>query len=73
LDDLEHMARQKPPSRAQIAKAVHRDLVEASQRQIVLGHIHPRWLRTDVEAALDRGEDVDAAMIERMRALGPKS
>jgi hypothetical protein len=60
-----------PMTRAQIARADHGDLVRASQQQIVLGHIHPRWLRAEVERRLDRGEDIDAERIEQLRAMGP--
>lgn len=58
--------------RRQIARADHNDLVATSQRQIVLGHIHPRWLRADVEALLDAGQDVVTSDIEEMRKAGPR-
>lgn len=74
LSEYEKAARGPSPKqrRAQIAKADHNDLVVTSQRQIVLGHIHPRWLRKAVETMLDYGQDVTQADIDAMRAEGPR-
>lgn len=49
-------------------RMVTRELVGV--QGIVLGHIHPRWLRAEVEAKLDAGEDVDEAWLIARRARG---
>lgn len=43
-------------------------LVQIGQKQIVLGHIHPRWLRKEVEQLLDLGVEVDQSVIDVIRA-----
>lgn len=66
-------AQRSGPSRGQRrvvkAKAV-RELVEAGANVLVLGHIHPRWLRAEVERLLDLGEAVTAERVEQLRAIG---
>lgn len=59
----------KRQGKSSLAAAV-RDLVTVSQRTVVLNHIHPRWLRAEVERRLDLGEPVDQERIEQLRALG---
>lgn len=51
--------------------AAVRELVEAGQGQIVLAHIHPRWLRELVEAELNAGYTVSDGDIARWKAQGP--
>jgi hypothetical protein len=53
------------------AKGATAELVGASQGQIVLGHIHPRWLRAEVTELLDLGLYVDLAIMGSMRDEGP--
>jgi hypothetical protein len=57
--------------RGRIAKADHADIVRGSQAELVLGHIHPRWLREEVNRRLDAGEDITEERVEQLRALGP--
>jgi len=45
-------------------------LVSLDQEKIVLGHIHPRWLREAVAVVMGHGVDVDQAMVLVMRAAG---
>lgn len=59
--------RQMKISRRNAANA----LVEVSQEQLVLGYIHPRWLRTEVERLMDAGQDVTREDVDRMRKEGP--
>lgn len=53
-----------------LGRAAYDDLVDLGQRTIVLGHIHPRWLRAEVERRLDAGENMNAERVEQLRALG---
>lgn len=55
----------------QSAKRVTAELVELSENTIILGHIHPRWLRAAVDQALSAGEIVDTDWIEQRRRRGP--
>lgn len=55
----------------QSARDASNVLVEMGNRHLVLGHIHPRWLRQEVERRLDLGEDVDGARLAELRAAGP--
>lgn len=45
------------------------DLVDATQRTVVLAHIHPRWLREMANRAMDLGERVTQDDIDRWRRL----
>lgn len=47
-------------------------LVEISREQLVLGYIHPRWLRAEVERLMNAGQDVTREDVERMRKDGPR-
>jgi hypothetical protein len=62
----------RPPRahRRASAAAASRELMGVQQGHIILGHIHPRWLRAEVEAKLDAGEDVDMTWIAERRARG---
>lgn len=53
------------------ATAATKALVKISQKQIVLGHIQPRWLRKAAEAMLDNGEEVTAERLAELRTFGP--
>jgi hypothetical protein len=47
------------------------DLVDATGRTIVLGHIHPRWLRRQAERMMDAGFRVTSEVIEGLRKEPP--
>lgn len=51
-------------------RAAANALVEVSQEQLVLGYIHPRWLRAEVERLMDAGQDVTREDVDRMRKEG---
>lgn len=59
-------------ARKQRARAAAQELVAVSNATLVVAHLHPRWLRQAVEVCMDDGAHVDAAFIERLRALGPE-
>lgn len=44
----------------------------AGCKNIVLGHIHPRWLRQEVESLLDAEVEVDDAVLAALRERGPR-
>lgn len=50
-------------------KAATSDLVLAGRETIVLEHIHPRWLRQEVDRRLAAGETITEERIEQLRAL----
>lgn len=43
----------------------------AGYQGIILGHIHPRWLRDAVAARLDLGNPVTEQDVAELRARGP--
>ena len=57
----------------QSARDASNVLVDLGNRHLVLCHIHPRWLRLEVERRLDLGEDVDSARLAELRAAGASS
>lgn len=62
-------------AKAQVRQSARRAasaLVALGQRQIVLAHIQPRWLRAVVELKLDAGEDVTFEDVAELRKRGPK-
>lgn len=52
------------------AKAATNALVKMGHGQIVLGHIHPRWLREAAAQALAAGEQVDENWLNLRKAWG---
>lgn len=52
------------------AKAAAAELVGMSNQTLVVAHLHPRWLRELVNAAMDAGQAVTMADVDRWRAQG---
>lgn len=61
------------PTRGQrkaLARGVERELLNTGKQTIVLGHIHPRWLREEIARRFDAGETISDERIEQLRAIG---
>jgi len=61
-------------AKAQVRQSTRRAanaLVSLGQRQLVLAHLQPRWLRQMVEAKLGAGEDVTFEDVTELRKAGP--
>lgn len=77
VQELERRQREaQGPSRGekrQLAARAAAEIQAVAEHTVVLAHIHPRWLRREVEALLDAGQDVDNQDIARIRAQGPRA
>lgn len=73
IDEIGRNQREAERQRAigkRLVKKAADDLVGSGSSHIVLGHIHPRWLRREVERRMDAGEPITAERVEQLRALG---
>lgn len=62
-------ARQRAMGKQLVRKAAD-DLVGSGDSHIVLGHIHPRWLRAEVERRIAAGELLTAERVAEIRIAG---